>query len=213
MQPVLQHQHATRIRRPIAAGTRSSRSKRIIYNPTLSLQLCLNVSSSTQHGDHASILTNCFQRDGGSLDDFLQTVVGFLHSHPTEVVTLLFVNTGPPLRDWAKAFYTTKADLISYVPPRWKWGGRMHTSDWPTPADMVQANKRLIVFMSSGANQRRVPFLLPEFDYIFETNFWISNPNEYQCQPSRPRWPGSFIPDRLSLVDHFLYAEFLGISR
>lgn len=88
----------------------------------------------------------------------------------------------------------------------------MRTLDWPSPAQMVQGNKRLITFVSSGANQARVPFLLPEFEYIFETNFWISDPNEYSCQSSRPRWPGSFIPDRLSLVNHFLYAEFLGFS-
>ncbi|KAK3697087.1 hypothetical protein LTR37_017685 [Vermiconidia calcicola] len=154
---------------------------------------------------------NCALMDGGTLHEFLRTVLEFLEGHPLEVVTLLFVNTGVPLRAWAKAYYDTGADFLSYVPPYYKRHGSMRIEDWPTVAEMVHANKRLVTFLSGGANEWRVPQLLPEFDYIFETNFGVESIDQYGCLPSRPRWRGSYIPNRLSLVDHFLYAKFLGI--
>lgn len=153
---------------------------------------------------------NCALMDGGSLHDYLMHVKEYLEANPSEVVTLLLVNTGPSLWQWAKAFYDTELDLMAYVAPRQYRHGRMKISDWPTITEMVNANKRVVTFLSSGANEAVVPFLLPEFDYMFETRFGIEAPDQYTCLPDRPRYPGSFIPDRLSLVDHFLYAKFLG---
>lgn len=154
---------------------------------------------------------NCALMDGGSLNEFLSTVLQFLETNPFEIVTLLFVNTGPPLRDWAAAYFDTRADLISYVPPFNNRHG-MRIQDWPTIAEMVETNARLVTFISSGADIIRLPYLLPEYAYLFETNFGIEAPDQYTCSPSRPRFPPSYIPDRLSLVNHFLYARFLGIS-
>jgi hypothetical protein len=87
----------------------------------------------------------------------------------------------------------------------------MLTSDWPTIAHMVAINKRLVTFLSSGADEEAAPFLLSEFDYLFETDFGIERPDQHSCGPAHPRWTnGSFVPDRLSLVNHFLYAKVLG---
>lgn len=153
---------------------------------------------------------NCALMDGGSLNGFLTVVKDFLEREQNEVVTLLFVNTGVPLESWAKAFFETGLDLLSYIPPASKRQGNMHISDWPTIASMVSSNTRLVTFLSSGANEQLVPFLLPEFDYIFETNFGIESPDQFSCAPARPSYPGTYVPDRLSLVNHFLYAKFLG---
>lgn len=153
---------------------------------------------------------NCALMDGGSLQDHLLTIEAFLDGNPQEIVTLLFVNAGVPLRHWAKAFYETEMDLISYVPPANKRYGNMRVSDWPKVSEMVSANKRIVTFLSQGTDQDQVPFLLPEFNYIFETDFLIDHPDQYSCQPSRPWWVRDYIPDRLSLVNHFLYAQFLG---
>lgn len=153
---------------------------------------------------------NCALMDGGSLDDFLLSVKEFLERESSEVVTLLFVNTGVPLRLWAKAFFDAGLDVMSYIPPPDKRHGNMYTSDWPTIASMVTANKRLVTFLSSGANEHWVPYLLPEFDYLFETDFGIESPDQYSCGSARPWYPDNYVPDRLSLVNHFLYAKFLG---
>ena len=156
---------------------------------------------------------SCTLMDGGSLQEFLRTVLEFLEAYPREVVTLLFVNTGPPLKQWAAAYYDTGADLVSYSPPSNKRHGKMRLEDWPTIEEMVDNNQRLVTFLSSGANLDQVSYLLPEYGYLFETNFGIESPDQYTCLPSRPRWRGSYIPDRLSLVNHFLYARFFGISK
>jgi hypothetical protein len=141
-----------------------------------------------------------------------------LENNPNEVVTLLFVNVGVPLRLWADAFYQTNADVISYVPPAWKWRGNMRIEDWPTIDAMVRNNKRLVTLLSSGADQQKVDFLLPEWyvfaaeglsrlvthicsrKYLFETPFWIADPQDYSCYPSRPRANDGSVPNRLSLV-------------
>jgi hypothetical protein len=153
---------------------------------------------------------NCALMDGGSLDEFLAIVKDFLEREKNEVLTLLFVNTGVPLRLWAKAFFNAGLDINSYTPPPHKRHGNMRISDWPPISSMVTTNKRLVTFLSSGANEQAVPFLLPEFDYIFETDFNIESPDQFSCAPARPAYPGGYVPDRLSLVNHFLYAKFLG---
>lgn len=153
---------------------------------------------------------NCALMDGGSLMDHLLTVKHWLDENPYEVVTLLFVNTGPALWQWTKAYYDSELDLMSYIPPRKGPWANFGIKDWPTIADMVASDRRVVTFISSGANEYAVPFLLPEFRYLFETNFGIERPDQYSCKPDRPRWPGSYIPNRLSMIDHWLYAKFLG---
>lgn len=155
---------------------------------------------------------NCALMDGGSLYDHLSTVKQFLDDHPWEVVTLLFVNTaGPSLAPWTKAYYDTGLDLMSFIPPRYKRGGTMRIEDWPTISEMVTANKRLVTFLSSGANEDIAPYLLKQFDYMFETNFGIEAPDQYTCAPARPRWRDPwYVPPRLALSNHFIYAKFLG---
>lgn len=86
----------------------------------------------------------------------------------------------------------------------------MRISDWPTIREMVESHKRVVTFLSQGADEEQIPYLLPEFNYVFETDFLIDRPEQYSCQPSRPWWVRDYIPDRLSLVNHFLYASFFG---
>lgn len=149
------------------------------------------------------------------------------------VVTFLFVNTGVPLIRWIEAYYRTGFDLISYEPPPDKRYGRMQIEGWPTIEEMVQSGKRAVTFLSGGAREYLVPWLLAEFDYMFEvfliysgrfltrrvraladgslqTDFGNESPWQFSCEPARPRWSDSYIPNRLSLVNHFLYAKFFG---
>ncbi|TKA62856.1 hypothetical protein B0A49_08849 [Cryomyces minteri] len=129
--------------------------------------------------------------DGGSLAEYLLVIKGWLQLNPHEVVTLLFVNTGVPLQRWAKAYHDTGFDLISYVPPPDKRHGAMRIEDWPTISSMIATNQRAVTFITRGADEELAPFILPEFDYVFETNFGIESPDQYSCMPDRPRWFGS----------------------
>lgn len=153
---------------------------------------------------------NCALMDGGTLTSHLLAIRDFLEANPHEIVTLLFVNAGPPLQHWAQAYFDTGLDTISFIAPREKRDRKMRTRDWPSIAELVATNKRLITFLSNGADEDVVPFLLLEFNYLFETNFVNENPDQYTCDASRPWYQRNYVPDMLSLVNHFLYANFLG---
>lgn len=94
-------------------------------------------------------------------------------------MTFLFVNTGVPLIRWIEAYYRTGFDLISYEPPPDKRYGRMQIEDWPTIEEMVQSGKRAVTFLSGGAREELVPWLLAEFDYMFEV--WPVVPIDARC--------------------------------
>ena len=128
------------------------------------------------------------------------------------MVTFLFVSTNPTLRHWAETYRRTGFDTISYVPPASK-RGKMLISDWPTIQDMTMSGQRAVTFLSSNTNENAVPYLLNEWSYLFETNFINDRPTDFPCSPSRPppSFEGAPIPgNRLSLVNHFLYANFFG---
>lgn len=159
-----------------------------------------------------------------------------MEENPTEFLTFLFVNSGPSLRQWAQAYYETGFDLISYVPPREHRHGRTRIEDWPTVEEMVKSGKRAVTFLSRGAREWRVPYLLNEFDYMFEvrdltshrsidegdqtdkaatqTDFSNYHPSpSFPCVPNRPhnRFPPTApIPNRLTFVNHFLYGKLFG---
>ncbi|EMC95633.1 hypothetical protein BAUCODRAFT_34390 [Baudoinia panamericana UAMH 10762] len=156
---------------------------------------------------------NCALMDGGSLLEHLLIVREFLSIYPQDVVTLLFVNVvGGSLEPWRQVYEQTGLSRISYSPPSAKRAGNMTIWDWPTIEELVNNKKRLITFLSSGADESAVPYLLNQFDYMFETDFGIEAPNQYTCEPARPkRYDLSHVPPRLSLVNHFLYAKFFGI--
>lgn len=111
---------------------------------------------------------NCALMDGGSLEEYLKITKTWLEENPQEVVTFLFVNSGVPLMRWAEAFVATGFDAISYTPPPEKRYGHMGVEDWPTIEEMVNSGKRAVTFLSRGAWENAVPWILPEFSYVFE---------------------------------------------
>lgn len=151
----------------------------------------------------------CVFMDGGSLEDYLLEAKTWLLRNPQEVLTFLFVNVGVSLEAWAETYYKTGFDMMSYCPPVDK-RGVMGIDDWPTLDDMITCGKRVVTFLSHGADEGRVPWLLSEFDYMFETDYDNEDPDDFSCEVDRPEWPSGWIPDRLSLVNHFLYANSLG---
>ena len=51
---------------------------------------------------------------------------------------------------------------MAYVPPQ----SPMMRDDWPTLKEMLDAGKRLVVFIDKGADERTVPYLLPQFSMV-----------------------------------------------
>jgi hypothetical protein len=56
---------------------------------------------------------------------------------------------------------------------------------WPTLAEMIIRNKRVVVMLDYLANQTEVPWLLDEFAYQWETPFSPTNP-AFPCTEQRP---------------------------
>ena len=86
----------------------------------------------------------------------------------------------------------------------------MMVDDWPTLSEMLRDGKRVVTFLSDGADEDRVPWLLSEFDYVFETAYDNEDPDDFECEVDRPEWPPGFVPSKLALVNHFLYAKAFG---
>ena len=54
---------------------------------------------------------------------------------------------------------------MTYVPPH----SPMKRDEWPTLKEMLDSGKRLVVFMDKGADEKTVPFLLPQFPNVCTT--------------------------------------------
>ncbi|KAI3595875.1 hypothetical protein WG66_008874 [Moniliophthora roreri] len=74
--------------------------------------------------------------------------------------------------------------------------------EWPTLGEMINAGKRLVVFLDSGANTTEVPFILPQFEMVWETPFSTTD-STFPC--SIDRIQGPLLPmDHLYMINHSL---------
>ncbi|KAL7272484.1 hypothetical protein RUND412_004704 [Rhizina undulata] len=153
--------------------------------------------------------TSCDLLDGGPLSDYLAQVSTFLEENPYEVVTLLWVNIdGVSLEEWATAYAAANLTSMSFVPNMDY--DNITLESWPTISELVAKNKRLVTFLQSGANETEIPWLLDEFTYMFETSYNNNSPSDFDCTVDRPA--NSTSTGKLQLINHFLYASFLGIQ-
>jgi len=118
------------------------------------------------------------------------------------VVTILIANV-PGLKALAfkSAFDGSGISTYAYTPPS------VTTFTWPTLSSLIQANKRLIVFLSSEADAAVASYLLPEFQYIFETPFTVTDASEFNCTIDRPNnvlLSSALSGGMLPLMNHFL---------
>ncbi|KAL0578399.1 hypothetical protein V5O48_003590 [Marasmius crinis-equi] len=134
----------------------------------------------------------CALFDGGPVLDYLKTVKAFLDAHPSEVLTLLFTNPEQQgVGDvWKPIFDESGLSPMAYTPPHVP----LAYNGWPTLDEMITTGKRLVVFMDFGANVSQVPFILPEFEMIWETPFGFTN-SSFPCSIDR-------ISDSLPTEDH-----------
>ncbi len=122
-----------------------------------------------------------------------------MDAHPEEVVTLLLGNGDrTDIARYGEAFRSSGLDKMAYIPA-------VHPlafDAWPTLGEMIDAGRRLVVFMDYGADIQKVPFILDEFAYYFETPFNTLDPTFNQCSIDRP--PNAKPEGRMYIVNHFL---------
>ena len=122
-----------------------------------------------------------------------------MDAHPAEVVTLLLGNGDrTDIARYGEAFRSSGLDKMAYIPA-------VHPlafDAWPTLGEMIDAGRRLVVFMDYGADIKKVDFILDEFAYYFETPFNTLDPTFNQCSIDRPR--DGKAEGRMYIVNHFL---------
>ncbi|KAJ2962579.1 hypothetical protein NQ176_g10927 [Zarea fungicola] len=82
---------------------------------------------------------------------------------------------------------------------------------------MIDKKTRLVAFATNFDYSTAVPYLLPEFDFMFETPYQVTDPTGFNCtldRPSNGNLNGSpttaLKANYLSLVNHFQYQTLLG---
>ncbi|KAI8975895.1 PLC-like phosphodiesterase [Trametes punicea] len=166
------------------------------------LQAQAHVKDGVLHFCH----TSCTLFDGGTVEDYLKEVNSFLQANPNEVLTLLFTNPdGASLPDlWDPPFQASGVAALAYVPPQIP----VKQSDWPTLGDLIDSGKRVVVFLDAGADtDRSVPYILPEFEMIWETPFSVTDPS-FPCSVDRIKGPLS-TEDHMYLINHSLNKNVL----
>ncbi|KAH7105465.1 PLC-like phosphodiesterase [Auriculariales sp. MPI-PUGE-AT-0066] len=168
------------------------------------LQSQTHVKDDSLHVCH----TSCDLYDGGSLEDYLKSVSAFLNddANKNEVVTLLITNPeNYPIEKWADIFKAASLDSLVYNPSSVP-GTR---ADWPTMRELISANTRVVVLMDYNADTTKVPWILPEFDLMWESKFDEVDAS-FPCGVDRVN--GDAGPKLgMSLINHYLDSEFLGI--
>jgi hypothetical protein len=150
--------------------------------------------------------SDCFLLDVGPLSELLVSIKGKMDASPREVVTLLITNNQDDIDigRFAEVFAATGLDQYVFTPD-----GSLGLGDWPTLGEMIDSGSRLVVFMDYNTDTNRVPYILDEFAYYFETPFSPTEDNFYQCDIDRPS--GASASGRMIFVNHNLNLEFFGI--
>ncbi|KAF5368278.1 hypothetical protein D9615_010378 [Tricholomella constricta] len=160
----------------------------------------LQAQAHEKNGDLHFCHTDCFLFDGGKVVNYLKEVKAFLDANPNEVLTLLFTNPeGLSVKKvWKPVFDAAGITPLTYVPPVIP----MRYSQWPTLGEMLDSEKRVVVFLDAGANTTLVDFILPEFQMIWETPFSVTN-SSFPCKIDRIHGPLS-TEDHMYMINHSL---------
>lgn len=185
------------------------------FNATLALDAGLRLLQAQVH-DKDGVLhlchSSCSLLDAGPLVDWLTKIEAWIAGNLDEVVTILIVNAaGAEAADFASAWEGSGLAKFGYAPPTTD----APLSQWPTLGSMISDGKRLVSFITQIDPSPAAPYLLPEFNYVFETAFEVTELTGFNCTIDRPSRAGedgasAMAGGWLSLVNHFRYESVLG---
>jgi hypothetical protein len=169
--------------------------------------------------------TSCALEFGGLVQDYLKTVKTFLDANPSEVVTILLTNPdNAPMNTFDGIYKNVGLDKMSFRPSTSP--NPLPIDQWPTLGDMIKNNQRLVTFIGTflrswrddaranpnqdyGADETKVPYLLNEFKYFWETPFDTTDSKFAQCTMDRKNELDGSGKSSMSLMNHFLDTKFL----
>lgn len=174
------------------------------FNATVALDAGLRLLQAQVHDKDGAIElchTSCSLLDAGTLQDWLTPIKTWMDNNPNEVVTLLIVNSdGKDVAEFGTAFSAAGIDEYGYTPSG---------NSWPTLQEMISANTRLVTFIASITANSQYPYLLSEFDHVFETPFEVTSLSGFNCTLDRPSSQSSagaaISAGLMPLMNHFKY--------
>ncbi|KAI0887536.1 PLC-like phosphodiesterase [Annulohypoxylon maeteangense] len=186
------------------ASTSNSVAGNQYYNATVALDAGIRLLQAQVH-DKSGVIqlchTSCNLLDAGTLQSWLTSIKSWMDSNPNEVVTLLLVNSDSKTADQFGTVFS--ASGIS------TYGYEHSGSTWPTLQEMITSNKRLVTFIASITTSTTYPYLLSEFDHIFETAYDVTSLSGFNCTLDRPSTQSSasaaITAGMMPLMNHFAY--------
>ncbi|CAD6890101.1 unnamed protein product [Tilletia controversa] len=152
--------------------------------------------------------TNCLLFQGGSLESYLSEVKAWVDEHPTEVISLLIVNSDDlPASRFGQAYEASGLATKSYRPTITNDSG-IARADWPTLGDLISADTPVVNFLASGADLQSVPYLIDEFSSMFE-NAYDQTRLPFNCSVDRIA-SGSKPDNLMYIANHFKDSRFFG---
>ena len=150
----------------------------------------------------------CALLNGGRLSTWLSEVRFWMDQNPNEVVTIVLVNSDDAsAAQFAADFQSAGIDQYGFVP-----SSTGATSNWPSLRTMIDNGTRMVSFIASITPDSTYPYLLPQFAYVFETDFEVLNITEFNCLVDRP---SSLVEvggaaaisqsNYMSMINHFAY--------
>jgi len=180
-------------------------------NSTISLNSGLRLLQSQVHfagGKLELCHTACGALDAGSLQDWLVSIKTWMDGNPNEVVTLLLVNSdNQDVSAFGRVFEASGIAKYGYRPP-----ARGPIKTWPTLQTMISSGQRLVAFVASITESAAYPYLLDEFERVFETQYLVTDPDTgFNCNLDRPKSgiqaAQALQQGYLPLLNHFAYAS------
>ncbi|KAJ2986473.1 hypothetical protein NUW58_g5011 [Xylaria curta] len=192
------------------ASTKFSVAGNQYFNATVALDAGIRLLQVQVHDLNGVIEmchTSCGLLDAGPLQTWLADIRFWMDNNPNEVVTLLIVNSdGNDVAQFGSAFQISGISKYGYTPSG---------NGWPTLQSMINANTRLVTFIASITPSSTYPYLLTQFEHVFETAFEVTSLSGFNCTLDRPGSQSSaasaLSAGLLPLMNHFAYKS-LGAS-
>ncbi|KAG0053518.1 hypothetical protein BGZ83_000935 [Gryganskiella cystojenkinii] len=142
--------------------------------------LMLDAYNAASPNDINLCHTSCQLFYFSTLSNTLAQIKTFMDANPNEVITIFWENAGNLTPAHFQTVYQN-AGMVDY-----SFTQTAGATSWPTLAEMIASGKRLVSYLDDGADAS-VPWLMAEYDFIFETPYSIPTGGPYPCTVDRPR--------------------------
>lgn len=178
------------------------------YNATAALNAGLRLLSLQVHNSNGTLQlchTTCSLLDAGTLEDFLVNIKYWMDENPNEVVTLLIVNSDDEdVASFGKVYESSNISSYGYTPAT-----ASASNTWPTLQTMIDEGTKLVTFIATITYSTTYPYLLNEWDFVFETAYEVTSLAGLNCTVDRPAGvsdaSSGISSGYLPLMNHFVY--------